>query len=208
MSIIDAVLYINLGRRTDRNEHIHKEIVEHLGIEPNKIHRIDAISKWPGCLGCGLSHIKAIQYAMDHPEWNLVLILEDDFTFKSSSPEINQSSLRSLVMNVPHMDVGLLSYNHRCLQKEDTIHPTIKKVINSQTTSSYLTTRMYRPTLLQNMKESTYDMRQNGSRHENCIDIYWNKLQPLGNWYAVYPAIGHQYDNFSDIEHCHKSYDC
>ena len=58
------------------------------------------------------------------------------------------------------------------------------------------------------MKESTEDIKKNGKRHENCIDIYWTKLQPEANWIAVYPAIGYQYDNYSDIENRITTYGC
>jgi hypothetical protein len=58
------------------------------------------------------------------------------------------------------------------------------------------------------MKAATYDMERFGKRHENCIDIHWTKLQPIGQWYCIFPAIGYQYDNYSDIEHRFTSYDC
>jgi hypothetical protein len=51
-------------------------------------------------------------------------------------------------------------------------------------------------------------MERFGKRHENCIDIYWTKLQPRGHWYGIFPAIGYQYDNYSDIEHRVTSYGC
>ena len=68
--------------------------------------------------------------------------------------------------------------------------------------------RDYLPILLQNMKESMYDMERYGKTHENCIDIYWTKLQPIHDWIAIVPAIGYQYDNYSDIERRFTSYGC
>jgi hypothetical protein len=58
------------------------------------------------------------------------------------------------------------------------------------------------------MKEATYDMERNGKTEQNCIDIYWTNIQPHGNWYAVFPAIGYQYANYSDIEQRETSYGC
>jgi hypothetical protein len=58
------------------------------------------------------------------------------------------------------------------------------------------------------MNESMADMKIHGRRHENCLDIYWARLQPKGNWYALFPAIGYQYDNYSDIEKQFTSYGC
>ena len=205
MEFIDAILYINLEHRPDRKEHTVNEIHK-LCKDDSKIHRIDAVYCSPGALGCGLSHIKALHYTLEHPEWNTVLVLEDDFTFHSID-ELN-GSIRTLFNHDPLFDVGLLSYNHRRIQFNHTENDMIKKVLFSQTTSSYLIRRHYLPTLLQNIQESTYDMERNGKTEKNCIDIYWTKLQPLGNWYALFPAIGYQYDNYSDIEGCTVSYGC
>ena len=204
MQHIDAILYINLAHRIDRNEHIIQEINK-LCTDPLKIHRIDAIKHNEGALGCGLSHIKTLEYILEHPEWKTVLILEDDFTFKSTTIE---KIINELFLTFPYMDVGLLSYNHTELKCTDTIHPLFKKITYSQTTSSYIIRQSYVPKLLQNMKESTEDIKKNGKRHENCIDIYWTKLQPEANWIAVYPAIGYQYDNYSDIENRITTYGC
>ena len=204
MQHIDAILYINLAHRTDRNDHIIQEIHK-LCTDSLKIHRIDAVKHNEGALGCGLSHIKTLEYVLEHPEWKTVLILEDDFTFRSSNVE---NTINDLFQTFPDIDVGLLSYNHTELKCTDTMNPLFKKINYSQTTSSYIIRQSYVPTLLQNLKESTEDMQKNGKRHENCIDIYWTRLQPEANWIAVYPAIGYQYDNYSDIEHRVTTYGC
>jgi hypothetical protein len=205
MESIDAILYINLAHRTDRKDHILLEL-QKWGVDSSKIHRIDAVLKTPGALGCGLSHIKALTEAFSHPEWNTILILEDDFTFRSDS-EMN-NKIKQLCTSHMFFDVGLLSYNPEFVKYTDTAIPSIKKILYSQTTSSYLIQRHYIPTLLQNMKAATYDMERFGKRHENCIDIHWTKLQPIGQWYGIFPAIGYQYDNYSDIEHRVTSYGC
>ena len=205
MDSIDAILYINLEHRADRNCHILHEIHK-ICSDDSKIHRIDAIRRTPGAMGCGLSHIKTLEEAWSHSEWNTVLILEDDFTFHSDSKDEIQDRIHTL--NTYNFDVGLLSYNHRRIQYNHTENDMIKKVLYSQTTSSYLIRRHYIPSLIQNMKEAIYDMERNGRTDQNCIDIYWTNLQPIGNWYALFPAIGYQYDNYSDIEHCITNYGC
>lgn len=205
MEHIDAILYINLAHRTDRKEHVIHEIHK-ICADDSKIHRIDAILTEPGALGCGLSHIKALEYAMAHPEWKTVLILEDDFTFHGDDTAALSTALHTL-LTFSKMEIGLLSYNHSVLRYEDT-SPSIKRVLYSQTTSSYCIRSSYVPTLLQNMRESTTDMRIRGKTHENCVDIHWTILQPHGQWYALFPAIGYQYDNYSDIEKRVTQYGC
>lgn len=199
MEFIDAILYINLAHRTDRKEHILQEIGK-LCQDPLKIHRIDAIKKDPGALGCGLSHVNALQYALEMG-WNRILVLEDDFTFRDGFEE----PLRRLLSR--DMDVGLLSFNPNRFESVEQ-EGEIRKVLYSQTTSSYVITRAYLPTLLENFIESTTDLQLHGKQHDNCLDIYWTRLQPLGKWYAIVPAIGYQYDNYSDIEGQHTSYGC
>lgn len=201
MEYIDAILYINLEYRKDRNEHILNEIHK-ICTDDSKIHRIDAIKKDNGALGCGLSHIKALEYVLEH-EWKCVLVLEDDFTCKCDSNEIN-TKINSLFEH--DFDVGLLSHN--CLQYLDTNIEHIKKVLYSQTTSSYIIKREYISVLLQNMRDAMNDMLINGKRHENCLDIYWSKLHPIHNWYTIFPSIGYQYATHSDIENKYVEYRC
>lgn len=207
LEYIDAICYINLAHRTDRNEHILNEI--HKFCKDNsKIHRIDAIKKDIGILGCGLSHAKTLEYVLSHPEWNRVLILEDDFTFKSNlSQEINDKIVL-LIENAKDMDVGFLSHNHTCIKYSNTSNDSIKKVIFSQTASSYIVTKEYTPTLLENMKTGLENMQIHGVLGDNCVDVHWKSLQLRDNWYTLFPAIGHQYDNFSDIQKIFTRYGC
>jgi hypothetical protein len=153
-----------------------------------------------------LSHIKALQYALDHPEWKTVLIVEDDFTFHSDQTDEIIKAIDDLCHYAP-FDACQLSYNPTGIFS-DTNLPHIKKIVRAGTTSSYLITRSYIPTLLQNVIESSNDMQLRGTHHENCIDVHWNYLQLHGNWYCPSPAIGYQYDNYSDIAQCHTAYRC
>ena len=202
MDKVDAILYINLLERIDRKEHLLNELSK-LNIDMKKVHRIDAIHKNPGALGASLSHIKSVEYMIAHPEWNNCLILEDDFTFKQE--DVN-SKLNSFFANFEDFDACVLSHNY--LQSTETTVPFIKKVKYTQTASSYLISKKFAPKLLENFQQSTDDMIKNGRRHENCIDIYWSKLQPLSNWYAVVPSLGYQYESYSDIEKKIVNYMC
>ena len=195
---IDAILYINLEHRTDRNIHILNELHK-MCTDDSKIHRIDAVKNDNGALGCSLSHIKALEYALAN-DWKTILIVEDDFTFKYDSNEIE----RNINLLFEHnFDVGLLSHGRL---KYHNSNNEIKKVIYSQTTSSYIIKRDYIYTLLENITYSVNDIISHGLLHENHIDIHWTNLQPIHKWYAVFPAIGCQYDNYSDIEKKYVSY--
>ena len=61
MGILKNTLYINLQHRTDRLQHVEKEL-EKLGI---KGERINAIKTSSGAVGCTLSHIKCLELAKE-----------------------------------------------------------------------------------------------------------------------------------------------
>jgi glycosyl transferase family 25 len=207
MSHIDAILYINLTHRVDRKEHILYEINK-LGKDASYVHCIDAVKCDEGSLGCSLSHIKALQYALDHPEWDNVLIVEDDFTFHSNDTNEIVKMIDELY-NHSAFDVCQLSYNP-VGKFVDTAPPhlQIKKIIQAHTSAGYIITRAYIPTLIQNITESSNNIQAHGRHHNNCYDVYWSSLQSRDNWACIFPAIGYQYGNYSDIEKGYREYKC
>ena len=78
----DGILYINLKNRKDRLESIENELIRiGANFSSSKIFRIDAIlDKKNGHRGCVLSHLKAVNFAIEK-KWKNVLILEDDAIF-------------------------------------------------------------------------------------------------------------------------------
>jgi GR25 family glycosyltransferase involved in LPS biosynthesis len=208
LDLIDAIIYINLEHRSDRNEHILEEIKK---IDPtlSKTHRFNAeYVPTNGALGCALSHVKAIEMCFEHPEWNRCLILEDDFTFTSSDPEECSRQLTELITLSPSFDVLLLAFGHDDFIYEPTKSPLINRVLSSQTTSGYLVHKNYMGVLLNNFRISSDILRNRGRCHDGCLDQYWKRLMPQGNWYAYHIRIGYQYANYSDIEGTFHNYQC
>jgi len=207
LEYIDAIIYINLDHRTDRNEHVLEEIKK---IDPSlsKTHRLSAeCVPENGALGCSLSHIRALTMCLEHPEWKHCLILEDDFTFTAPSFESNYQIVE-LILSCESFDMLLLAYGHDDFIKHSTQSPHIHRVHSSQTTSGYIVHRNYIPTLLKNYQESSHILKEKGRCHEGCLDQYWKQLMPLGKWFAYYKRIGYQYANFSDIENVFHNYEC
>ena len=208
MNKIDAILYINLSHRTDRNENILNEL-KHLCIDTTKIHRIDAIYKPEfGALGCSMSHLKALNYIMKHENWNNCLILEDDFAFINKDITINNMLINNFFNDFPNYDCCNLSYNPWNLRCENTHINNIKKVNYAQTTSSYIISKQFIPKLINNFKESILSLMKNGNKQYNCLDIYWTRIQPESNWFIFLPPLGYQIDSYSDIENKYTSYKC
>ena len=204
---IDAILYINLEHRHDRNEHCLNEIRK---VDPllTKTHRIDAIyNKSNGALGCTLSHIKAIQLFLDN-SWNTCIILEDDFTFINDDIEYINNSLLYLFDNSNDFDVLLLGVGVTDLKTVPTKNSYINKVESSQTASGYVLTKKYANTLLSNFNTCSNNMIELGWDSKWCHDQYWKQLMPVANWYTLKNRIGYQYGNYSDIENTFTDYKC
>lgn len=135
------------------------------------------------------------------------IILEDDFTFRD--PTQAKEQFRKFFASGVRWDVLLLAGN--VAASTETPYPFLRKVQDSQTTSGYVVTREYAPTLLANLKEGVRLLEDHFNRYrtkkpEYCLDIYWKKLQPTGRWYIFEPKMGYQLDSYSDIENKHVRY--
>lgn len=209
MDRIDAIIYINLDQRGDRRTHLEDEF-KRMSIPVEKVHRISAIKHANGALGCTLSHLKALKLVEENPAWNRVLIMEDDFTFKGTSYSDFNGPIDDFfrTFDDKSWDIFLPSYNHWNALVGDSISPQFKRVVYSQTTSSYIFQRAYMGSLKTNFRASAEGLMRYGKSPEHCLDINWTHLQKKGNWFLVYPALGHQYDNHSDIEDRVVKYGC
>lgn len=202
MDNIDAILYINLDHRTDRDEHIRREI-QHIDPTFSKTHRISGVHvPNHGALGCSTSHCDALTMIMQHPEWDTCMILEDDFTFSSPLEAINQ--IETLFNESPPFDVFLLAYTDAHMDYTS----SICRVYSSQTSSGYIIQRPYLSILLDNFSTSRDHLKQCGPSHSMCLDQYWKQLMPVGRWYTLSNKIGYQYMNYSDIEKKVVNYKC
>jgi GR25 family glycosyltransferase involved in LPS biosynthesis len=206
MDPIDAIFYINLESRPDRKEHFLQEI-QKLTADTSKVHRIDAIHHTNGVIGCTMSHSKALQEFIAHPEWKSCIIFEDDFTFYQSDPSQNQAALQTLFTEFPAFDCCHLTISYN-LRGADTTCSSIKKVLAIQSASGYCVSKAFAPILLENLKESKDLLVQHGHPELYAHDQYWKRLQPQSNWYFFTPPLGYQYANFSDINKAFADYGC
>jgi hypothetical protein len=201
--LIDGVLYINLAHRTDRKKHIEKEL-DKISSICNTIERIDAIKHNNGAKGCGMSHIKALEYAKQN-KWSNVLIVEDDLIFKNIT--LIETITDTLDKLTNEFDVLIFSGN---ILKQNNININhLAKPINVQTTSCYLINSHYFDTLINVFKESVEKLKYTNNysnSHKWAIDRHWFKLQEKDNWYIFKPTIAYQMEDYSDIEKKHVNY--
>ena len=77
------LLVINLSEDTARLKKCQSNLRLH-GFPPEIITRIDAIKDTNGFIGCALSHLKALDYALKQSPEEFIIIIEDDFRFTIS----------------------------------------------------------------------------------------------------------------------------
>lgn len=202
----NAILYINLEHRKDRENSILSEIGRKLPNIP--VYRIDAVlESLCGHIGCGKSHIKAIELAI-RSGWQSVLILEDDFVFTNDyKGEEDFTKLDGICW-----DVMLLARGHH--DNKDSKYDFLKRARRATTASGYIVKQHYYSTLLENFRESVVKMEAELKNHsEDCvsrnipisklnycsaIDQQWFSLQERDIFYMFDPPIGTQGDYWSD----------
>jgi GR25 family glycosyltransferase involved in LPS biosynthesis len=210
MQSIDAIYYINLDHRTDRNEQFLQEI-EKINFPINKVTRISGVyNKELGALGCSLSHIKVLKTFLNSSYSNCI-IFEDDFTFTTESDFVNDTINKILTSNLAY-DIIMLSANCMyCVPTSES--PLVYKVYNASTSSGYMITKEFAKILLNNIEESALLLedhynKTNERHHEYCLDQYFKKLQPISNWYVCNPKLGKQKESYSDNEYRIVDYNC
>jgi glycosyl transferase family 25 len=196
---IKHAFYINLDHRTDRKEHIEKEL-EKVGIYAQ---RFNAIKMQNGAVGCSMSHLKILQDAytkqLDH-----VLIMEDDISFLD--PELFKRHFNKFLEKHGNAwDVILLAGNN--MPPYEQIDEVCIKVSRCQTTTGYIVNGHYIQKLMQNVKMGLTHLINKPNDHRlYAIDKFWQVLQNVDRWYLVIPPTVVQRPDYSDIEKKHTNY--
>ncbi len=200
MDTIDHVYYINLDYRSDRRLQF-EDWIEESGFPTEKVTRISATSvPGRGHIGCLLSHIKTLEEFLKSDHHNC-LVLEDDYvplelkTFWNNFETLEKSKI----------DYDLIMCAYNVLKYDEGPVDFLKKVNSSFTSSGYLITKAFAPTLLNNFKEAVQKCieQENITKqkaNEYCLDNYWQNLMPISKWYCFYPRIGIQRESYSDIQ--------
>ena len=200
LSILEHTLYINLESRTDRLEHVQKEL-QRLGVAGI---RFNAIKTASGAIGCSLSHIKCLEIAKEN-NYPQVFICEDDITFLNTGlfvenlsqfVQSDMSDLWDVVIVGGNNCPPYIKYGEFCI-----------KVSSCQTTTGYIVKNHYYDTLIENMKEGVKKLlNEIENKQQYALDIYWKQLQVRDNWFMIVPPTVIQYEDYSDIEGRHVNY--
>lgn len=176
------VLYINLDKRTDRKEHIEKQLEGFKNVK-----RIRAVeTPENGYLGCVLSHVFALEEAIQKG-YGEVLIVEDDFEWIGKDKFVYPES---------DFDVCLLE----CLVKQDEFFSwTYRKVSDAEHTGAYIVKSHFYTILRDNFMESYNNLMRENVR-DYYLDIYWKQLQKKYTFITPSEKIGKQMIGYSDIK--------
>lgn len=192
---VKNVVYINLEHRTDRKEHVEKQLAN-IGID--KPTRFNAIKMKNGAIGCSMSHLKCLQMAKDN-SWPNILICEDDIQFLNPGLFLNQINSFLSSHKTEDWDVLLLAGNNMLPYEKHGANSI--KVHHCLTTTGYIVQSHYYDVLIQNYKEGIQKlMREPENRKLYAIDKYWIQLQERDNWFLIIPLSVVQMEDYSDIE--------
>ena len=191
--------FINLDHRTDRKQHVEKQL-RSVGISSPV--RFSAIRLPNGAIGCGMSHLRCLEHARNNA-WDHVLIVEDDIQFLDPSLFVNQ--MNAFLQNQKEWDVLLLGGNNVPPYRE--IDTTCVQVSFCQTTTGYLVKNHYFETLINNIRLGiSHLIREPNNRIMYAIDKFWILLQRQDKWFLIIPLTVTQREDYSDIERMPTNY--
>lgn len=194
MDRIDKYVYINLDSRTDRKEHILKEL-KRFGIPDEKIVRIPAVSSAKGAYGCALSHKLAMEKFKESGD-KIWCILEDDHYFTQTYEDTNNIVNKFIDNN--DYDVFLGCYC--AVQGYQLQDRTFRRAFKSSMTSFYIAKVNVCDALIASNKESarTLDPAKGKKGGTPCDFMWWNVMH-IFFFVAPYKPYGAQIIDFSNI---------
>jgi len=208
-SNIDHLYYINLDKRTDRNEHVLSNVLPAFKACEGEYTRMSATdttghgTAGKRASGCTLSHISVYDHAKQNG-FKYVIVLEDDFKPTLNSLEIDLRISR-LFQNHKNFDVCQVAFNERygCTYP---VCDLLMRGENIQTTCGYIINVDFCDVLLPVFQERV-ERLMSGSRPQLwACDQVWKKFQSKDSWFLT--RCGKQLDDFSDIEGRKVAYNC
>ena len=198
------VYYINLVHRTDREQQLLQD--PERGETGWTYERIDAILDLNGALGCGKSHIKALDRFVNDVDNTdtYAIIMEDDFMFTKPGDEVN-CAVENAISHNPN--VVCLAYRLIGPVASKPLTDGLLEINRCFTTSCYVVRREYVPKLKECFQNAVMGLSKGLPASVSAIDVAWGKLQGPGHGFiGIRPKAGRQRAGFSDIEKRHCDY--
>jgi hypothetical protein len=204
--LIDSIIYINLDERKDRNKEILDEIKK-VGLPKEKVHRLSAVKRKWGALGCSLSHRAVMEFIIEKG-WQRTLVLEDDAGFEESRwttgiKDINNMIGSSGLKNTDSKwDVIFLGGFVRDPNgPAKTEYPNLWRTKNTSCTHAYIIRGDYAKKVLDHTDVAIQMMVKYPSNQKQYnLDNAWSQLMAEDKWYITLPTLAYQRESYSDIE--------
>lgn len=197
---VDGIIYINLDHRTDRKNLIESEL-HRIGVPNEKVYRLSAIyDRFNGTRGCLLSHIQALNLAIDKG-WEKVLILEDDVLFIKKLKDLEGQLAYFFEVTNKEWDVFFLGGGYR--EKKSTPWEGIDQIYNSWCAHAYIVHRPYLEKIKACFLSSSEMIKDHFFNNQSLIyslDQVWRVLQRSDRWYAHIEQCAVQRTGTSDID--------
>jgi hypothetical protein len=186
---LDAVLYINLESRPDRNK-MALALLDSLHIPVGQSHKISGVHiPQNGHKGCIQSHIIALRMAKMN-KWGSVLILEDDAELALSVDQFisNITNMLGKLKEIaaPAYDVIMLGTANA--EKGEGPVSNIKRIRRATTGTAYIIGAHYYDKMIALFEYLNGMMSDtgwtNGNGEEFALDQNWYKMQQYDNWYG------------------------
>jgi glycosyl transferase family 25 len=202
MMDIDSVIYINLDSRPDRNEEVLTELKQ-INMDMSKVHRLSAVKRKWGALGCSLSHIACLKFIMEKG-WKRTLILEDDAGFESKDVERWNAGVIDLNNKIKSDNYDVIFLGGFVRDPEGplkTEYTTLYQTKNTSCTHAYIIKAEYAPKLLAHTETAVQMMMKDPPNLKQFhLDNAWSVMMARDRWFISIPTLAYQRESFSDIE--------
>lgn len=199
----DNFVYINLASRRDRRTRI-EQMLASFQVDPRKVHRIGA-SLTPGLWdkGCSLSHLSAIELAIQR-NWDHVVILEDDFEFTVSPTELSKR-LTDFFAAYPGNSWDVFMFAGYPVETQPSGCNGVLLAKQVMGKSAYVVNRPFFDTLRSVYLSSYKELSEpecfsfhpfiSWQKRDKCrpLDVLWMDVMQAANWFVCMPALGHEH---------------
>jgi glycosyl transferase family 25 len=203
MSMIKGY-YINLDERKDRAHHF--EILKAQYVFFKNVERIQAIRNDNGAIGCGFSHIKALNKCLESND-EYMMIFEDDFCILDDKHYDEFVKHFENIRNEKEWDIIVLTPRGDAKHNYGDINARLKmnsnhfhEIVNNQTATGYIIKRTFIPILINSFKKSVEGLLEKLNPDIYAIDQYWKPLQNKHHFYYFKKVFAGQLIGYSSIE--------
>ena len=196
--------YINLDERLDRLEHIEK-LKQKYGFLKD-INRLKAYkNKSNGLIGCGVSHIKAIEKMLEANE-EYFLIIEDDLVILNHNNFLKfQDDLKKIIDK--EWDIIVLTpRGDRDVSYTNYDYANFSRITNNQTATGYIVKKHFAPKLIEILRFGMKNLIRGGNPNIYANDQIWKQLQPNHIFLYYQNIFAGQLAGFSSIQNCDTDY--